>query len=126
MEAEGAPPAAAAAAPPADGASQAIVVVADGAKAVIATGQVKTFLPSAEELAKIKTLATQTKAIGVILPPPDIRAIVDKTSQFVAKHGVQGKSMREHGQGRSPLCNVCGSPCMQPEHPHHAPPRRRI
>lgn len=31
--------------------------------------------------------ALQTKAIGVILPPPDIRAIVDKTAQFVAKNG---------------------------------------
>ena len=39
------------------------------------------------DLSEIKKLATQTKAIGVIMPPPDIRAIVDKTASFVAKHG---------------------------------------
>ncbi len=35
----------------------------------------------------LRFFALQTKAIGVILPPPDIRAIVDKTAQFVAKNG---------------------------------------
>jgi hypothetical protein len=34
-----------------------------------------------------QTLATQTHAIGVIAPPPDIRAIADKTAQFVARNG---------------------------------------
>lgn len=57
--------------------------------AVVAVGDVKTHLPSAEEILSIKKLATQTKAIGIILPPPDIRAIIDKTSQFVAKHGAR-------------------------------------
>ena len=33
------------------------------------------------------TLETQTRAVGVIQPPPDVRAIVDKTAQFVAKNG---------------------------------------
>jgi splicing factor 3A subunit 1 len=42
---------------------------------------------SAEELARIRELATQTKAIGIILPPPDIRAIAEKTAQFVARNG---------------------------------------
>jgi splicing factor 3A subunit 1 len=32
-------------------------------------------------------LETQTRAVGVIQPPPDVRAIVDKTAQFVAKNG---------------------------------------
>jgi splicing factor 3A subunit 1 len=32
-------------------------------------------------------LETQTHAVGVITPPPDIRAIVDKTAQFVARNG---------------------------------------
>lgn len=32
-------------------------------------------------------VATQTHEIGVIVPPPDIRAILDKTAQFVAKNG---------------------------------------
>ena len=30
---------------------------------------------------------TQTHEIGVIVPPPDIKAIADKTAQFVAKNG---------------------------------------
>lgn len=33
------------------------------------------------------TVATQTKTIGMIHPPPDIRSIVDKTAQFVARNG---------------------------------------
>lgn len=33
------------------------------------------------------SVATHTKTIGIIHPPPDIRSIVDKTSQFVAKNG---------------------------------------
>lgn len=44
-------------------------------------------MPSDEELLAIKKLASHTKAIGVILPPPEVRAIVDKTANFVAKHG---------------------------------------
>lgn len=30
---------------------------------------------------------TQTKSIGIIHPPPDIRSIVDKTATFVARNG---------------------------------------
>ncbi|XP_075486666.1 putative splicing factor 3A subunit 1 [Primulina tabacum] len=33
------------------------------------------------------SVATHTRTIGIIYPPPDIRNIVDKTSQFVAKNG---------------------------------------
>lgn len=33
------------------------------------------------------SVATHTKTIGIIHPPPDIRSIVDKTAQFVAKNG---------------------------------------
>jgi splicing factor 3A subunit 1 len=59
------------------------------AGAIIAVGQVRSStssLPKAD-LESVKQIITQTKAIGVILPPPDIRAIVDKTAQFVAKNG---------------------------------------
>jgi len=31
--------------------------------------------------------ARQGKVVGVIVPPPDIRAVVDKTAQFVARNG---------------------------------------
>lgn len=30
---------------------------------------------------------TQTRSIGIIQPPPDIRSIVDKTATFVARNG---------------------------------------
>ncbi|KAM1087563.1 hypothetical protein ACFX2B_012925 [Malus domestica] len=42
-----------------------------------------------EELSKANStsVATHTRAIGIIHPPPDIRNIVDKTAQFVAKNG---------------------------------------
>lgn len=33
------------------------------------------------------TVATHTRAIGIILPPPDIRVIIEKTATFVAKNG---------------------------------------
>jgi splicing factor 3A subunit 1 len=33
------------------------------------------------------TVATHTRTIGIIHPPPDIRTIVDKTAQFVSKNG---------------------------------------
>ncbi|XP_058090326.1 probable splicing factor 3A subunit 1 [Magnolia sinica] len=32
-------------------------------------------------------VATHTRTIGIIHPPPDVRTIVDKTAQFVAKNG---------------------------------------
>ena len=35
----------------------------------------------------ISLIDTQTHSVGVIIPPPDVRAIVDKTAQFVAKNG---------------------------------------
>ena len=38
-------------------------------------------------LKPIELLHTQTRSVGVIIPPPDVRAIVDKTAQFVAKNG---------------------------------------
>ncbi|CAO2824757.1 unnamed protein product [Amaranthus hypochondriacus] len=36
---------------------------------------------------KPNSVATHTRTIGMIHPPPDIRNIVDKTAQFVAKNG---------------------------------------
>eukprot|EP00199_Chlamydomonas_sp_CCMP681_P001490 CAMPEP_0119101644 /NCGR_PEP_ID=MMETSP1180-20130426/640_1 /TAXON_ID=3052 ORGANISM="Chlamydomonas cf sp, Strain CCMP681" /NCGR_SAMPLE_ID=MMETSP1180 /ASSEMBLY_ACC=CAM_ASM_000741 /LENGTH=817 /DNA_ID=CAMNT_0007085795 /DNA_START=20 /DNA_END=2473 /DNA_ORIENTATION=- len=68
--------------------STAMVVVSGtepvSSTAMVPAGDVRT---AGFDLKAIQKLATQTKAIGVILPPPDIRAIVDKTASFVAKHG---------------------------------------
>lgn len=33
------------------------------------------------------TVETQTQKVGLIYPPPDIRAIADKTALYVAKNG---------------------------------------
>ncbi|GMH40484.1 hypothetical protein BSKO_08388 [Bryopsis sp. KO-2023] len=61
----------------------------DVAGPVVAVGEVRTSLPT-PDLGDVGTRpATQTKAIGVIYPPPDIRAIVDKTAQFVARNGME-------------------------------------
>lgn len=56
-----------------------------GPGAIVPAGPVKSVLPS-PNLSAVK-VDTQTRAIGLIQPPPDIRAIVDKTAQFVAKNG---------------------------------------
>jgi hypothetical protein len=64
---------------------------APAAGAIVAVGQARSAgskLPAAD-LEGVKQLLTQTKAIGIILPQPDIRAIIDKTAQFVAKNGEQ-------------------------------------
>ncbi|KAK4269363.1 hypothetical protein QN277_022527 [Acacia crassicarpa] len=47
--------------------------------------------PSNEEqtISNSTSVATHTRTIGIIHPPPDIRTIVDKTSQFVAKNGLE-------------------------------------
>lgn len=39
------------------------------------------------EKVKPASVATQTRTIGMIHPPPDVRSIVDKTAQFVARNG---------------------------------------
>lgn len=53
---------------------------------IVAVGEARTVLPT-PDLSNIKAVETQTKAIGVIYPPPDIRAIVDKTADFVGRNG---------------------------------------
>ena len=53
---------------------------------IVAVGEARTVLPS-PNLSQVKSVDTQTKAIGLIQPPPDIRAIVDKTADFVGRNG---------------------------------------
>lgn len=53
---------------------------------IVAVGEARTVLPS-PNLSQLKSVDTQTKAIGLIQPPPDIRAIVDKTADFVGRNG---------------------------------------
>lgn len=69
---------------------------------IVAAGGVgsgsSTYIPDLEGLKKV---ITHTKAVGVILPPPDIRAIIDKTAQFVSKNGAQ-PALRLAGGPRRP------------------------
>jgi splicing factor 3A subunit 1 len=55
----------------------------DGAAAgaLVAVSAARTALPAAAPV------ETHTHTIGLIVPPPDIKAIADKTSQFVARNG---------------------------------------
>ena len=39
---------------------------------------------------------------GVIIPPPDIKGVVDKTATFVAKHGAQFEDKIKATQGGAP------------------------
>ena len=55
---------------------------------IVAVGEARTVLPS-PNLSQVKSVDTQTKAIGLIQPPPDIRAIVDKTADFVGRNGAK-------------------------------------
>lgn len=56
------------------------------AGALVPVGQARTVLPK-PDLSSIPAVDTQTAPIGIITPPPDIKAIVDKTATFVAKNG---------------------------------------
>ncbi len=55
--------------------------------AIVAVGDAKTSSTYIPDIEGLKKVLTHTRAVGVVLPPPDIRAIIDKTAQFVAKNG---------------------------------------
>jgi splicing factor 3A subunit 1 len=60
--------------------------------------------------------AVQGRVTGVIIPPPEIRAVADKTAQFVAKNG---KSFEQKilgsNEGKTPKFNF-----MKIIDPYHA------
>ena len=55
--------------------------------AIVAVGDAKTSSTYIPDIEGLKKVLTHTRAVGVVLPPPDIRAIIDKTAQFVSKNG---------------------------------------
>lgn len=60
--------------------------------------------------------AVQGKVSGIIFPPPDIRAIVDKTALFVAKNGKNfEQKILNSAEGKTPKFNF-----MRPYDPYHA------
>ncbi|XP_077211833.1 putative splicing factor 3A subunit 1 [Tasmannia lanceolata] len=71
--------------------------------------------------APVSTVATHTRTIGIIHPPPDIRTIVDKTAQFVAKNGPEfEKRILAHNTGNAKFNFLSGSD------PYHAYYQHRI
>jgi hypothetical protein len=75
-------------------------------------GQNEGQAPVDEDVRKAK----QGKVTGIIIPPPDIRAVVDKTAQFVARNG---KSFEQRilssGEGKTAKFNF-----MKQFDPYHA------
>ncbi|KAE9611734.1 hypothetical protein Lal_00011848 [Lupinus albus] len=66
-------------------------------------------------------VATHTRTIGIIHPPPDIRTIVDKTAQFVAKNGPEFEKRiiaNNTGNAKFNFLNV--------SHPYHAYYQHRL
>lgn len=60
--------------------------------------------------------AKQGKVTGVIIPPPEIRAVVDKTAQFVARNGKSfEKRILESGEGKTSKFNF-----MKAYDPYHS------
>ncbi|CAL4957318.1 unnamed protein product [Urochloa decumbens] len=67
------------------------------------------------------TVATHTRSIGIIHPPPDIRVIIEKTVTFVAKNGPDfERRILSNNQGNAKF-NF-----LQPSDPYHAYYRHRV
>ena len=63
-------------------------------------------------------VAIQGKVTGVIIPPPEIRAVVDKTAQFVGKNGKTFEHrILESAEGKTAKFNFMRS--MDPYHAYY-------
>jgi hypothetical protein len=93
---------------------------AAGALVAVGSAQNAAAAKPSHDLEAIKQLATQTKAIGVIMPPPDIRAIVDKTAQFVAKNGA-ARRRRRAAVRRAPRQRRCSGAAAVATHARSGP-----
>ncbi len=81
---------------------------------LVAVGNAKPALPT-PDLGGLKLVDTQTKAIGVIVPPPDIRAILEKTAAFVAKNGAEFEKRILANEANNIKFNF-----LKPGDPYHA------
>lgn len=73
-----------------------------GSGALVAVGEAR----SALNYGIGEGLSTHTHTVGVIIPPPDIRAIADKTAQFVAKNGMYFVSLDDdHRKSSLSFCH---------------------
>ena len=73
--------------------------------AIVAVGKVKNVSLPPPDLSKVRSVETHTRALGIIQPPTDLRAIIDKSATFVANNGEPFL----HFQGSISLaaCNSC-------------------
>ncbi|XAR54349.1 hypothetical protein NMG60_11029431 [Bertholletia excelsa] len=67
------------------------------------------------------SIATHTRTIGIIHPPPDIRNIVDKTAQFVAKNGPEFEKRIIANNAGNAKFNF-----LNPSDPYHAYYQHRL
>lgn len=81
---------------------------------MVAVGEAKSVLPT-PDLGGLNLVETQTKAIGVIVPPPDIRAILEKTAAFVAKNGAEFEKRILANEASNVKFNF-----LKPGDPYHA------
>jgi splicing factor 3A subunit 1 len=59
------------------------------------------------------------QTVGIIIPPPEIKSIVDKTAEFIAKSGTEFE--QKLLQGNDPKFNF-----LRSEHPYNAYYREKI
>ena len=86
-----------------------IAAAENSTQAIVAVGETKSVLPKPKLGGLKHVVDTQTHAIGLVTPAPDIRAIVDKTAQFVAKNGKQciwGSTADDCGVEQCLLCKL--------------------
>lgn len=65
-------------------------------------------------VAAVAETPAETAAIGIIMPPPDIKLVVDKTAQFVARNG-EAFAKRIMNNER----NTTKFGFLQPDNPYH-------
>lgn len=59
--------------------------------------------------------------VGMIIPPPEIRAIVDKTAQFVARNGIEFEIKIKEKEINNPRFSF-----LSPLDPYHAYYRKKV
>uniref|UniRef100_A0A0D6QZE4 Splicing factor 3A subunit 1 n=1 Tax=Araucaria cunninghamii TaxID=56994 RepID=A0A0D6QZE4_ARACU len=89
--------------------------------AVESSGTIQTLSNLSISAAPPTSVATHTKTIGIIHPPPDIRNIVDKTAQFVARNGPEFEKRILANEKNNAKFNF-----LNPSDPYHAYYQHRV
>lgn len=77
--------------------------------------------PSHVDVAALAETAVQGRVIGFIRPPPDIRILVDKTAQFIAKSGDEMESRILSQRGGDPKFAF-----LKPDNPYYSYFRHKV